>query len=359
MRGPFFRWWLSAWLGLMAAVDATQALILLGPGGVERNTTPPTGALADSGWQFQTFAGLASTVVGPRHVLSARHLSSSTNSPVIFDGLAYQVVEVTDIPASDLRVLRVAGRFSRWTPLYARTDEPGKAAVLFGRGVTRGEEVFMDSLFGAELRGWRWGAADFRPRWGTNVIEEVFAPGELSQGALLAARFDEGAGDDEATVTGGDSGSGLFIRDQAGVWKLAGVGFAAESEFNTMPTGEGFSASLFDRRGFYERNASGQWQPVTAFETPGTGLFYTRVSTYAVQVEAVLASAGPPAESVPRLLSSVEPAGPFAEHPAYAVNVADRQITALPGAGQRFFRVEGVAEVRLLEVTAGWLKLGY
>jgi hypothetical protein len=344
----------------MAAVEPTHALILLGPGGVERNTTPPTGALADSGWQFQTFAGLASTVVGPRHVLSARHLNSSTNSPVIFDGLAYQVVEVTDVPASDLRVLRVAGRFSRWAPLYARTDEPGKAAVLFGRGVTRGEEVFMDSLFGPELRGWRWGAADFRPRWGTNVIEEVFAPGELSEGALLAARFDEGAGDDEATVTGGDSGSGLFIRDQAGVWKLAGVGFAVESQFNTVPEGDGFSASLFDRRGFYQRDSGGLWQRVPNSATPGTGLFYTRVSTYAAQVEAVLAaSAGPPAESVPRLLSSAEPAGPFTEHPAYAVNATDRQITALPGAGQKFFQLEGVATVRLVEVAAGWLKLEY
>ena len=57
-------------------------------------------------------------------------------------------------------------------------------------------------------------------------------------------------------------------------------------------------------------------------------MYYTRVSGYAAQLEALLAEPAPPVETVPRLVSATTPAGVFAEHPAYAVDPARRVVTA-------------------------------
>lgn len=348
-------------LALALAGQSARAMIVIGDGGnAGHNTVPPTGALADSGWQYQAFFDFTGTVVGPEHILTARHLGIGANALVRFDGLIYRTLAVTNLPQSDLSLLRVAGRFARWAPLYRKPDEVGKVVTLFGRGLARGGPIFHETDGTNALRGWFWGAADGRPRWGTNVIEEAFAPGVADEGAILTAVFNANAGDDEATLAGGDSGGGLFLHDTDGQWKLAGVALAVQAQFNTETTSSGFFAALFDRRGFYERDPQQQWSLDPAAESqPGTALYHTRVSTYATQLAAAMAVPAPGTASVPRLQSSASPDGPFEEHGAYAVDSAAREITANVTGESGFFRLEGTATVRVLTATGTQVRFGF
>lgn len=348
-------------LALALAGQSGRAMIVLGDGGeAGHNTVPPTGDLADSGWQYQAFFDFTGTVVGPEHILTARHLGVRANALVRLDGLLYRTLTVTNLPQTDLSLLRVAGRFARWAPFYGKPDEAGKVATVFGRGLARGGPIFHETDGTNALRGWFWGAADGRPRWGTNVIEEAFAPGVADEGAILTASFDANAGDDEATLTGGDSGGGLFLRDTDGQWKLAGVALAVQAQFNTGTNGAGFFAALFDRRGFYEQDPQQQWALDPAAESqPGTALYHTRVSTYATQLAAAMAIPAPATDTVPRLQSSSSPDGPFDEHTAYAVDSAAREITANVTGERRFFRLDGTPTVRVLSIVGTQVRFGF
>ena len=76
---------------------------------------------------------------------------------------------------TDLRIWEVCEPMpGPYAPLYETEDEVGKDLVIFGRGLRRGEEISLDSPNGPEHRGWRAGEADFRLRWGLNVVSEVF-----------------------------------------------------------------------------------------------------------------------------------------------------------------------------------------
>jgi hypothetical protein len=347
-------------LTLALAGPPGQALIFFGHDAPEHNTSAPVGVWADSGWQYQVFFDFTATIVGPEHVLTAAHLHLAPNSLARFDGLVYRTLSSTNLPGTDLSLLRVAGRFARWAPLFQGTHEAGQVATLFGRGLPRGEPVRLDANGVLELRGWRWGANDARPRWGTNVVEDVLPPGVAHSGAVLACLFDADAGTDEATVTGGDSGGGLFLRAPDGSWQLAGVALAVQAQFNTETTGDGFWAALFDRRGFYEPDLQSQWVlDPTADRQPETALYHTRVSTYAATLTALMAEPAPATDSFPRLQSSDSLAGPFLEHAAYAVDSAAREVTAKLHDDHRFFRLQGAPLIRLLAVEGGQIRLGF
>ncbi len=351
---------MTIWLTLAGVSPSAHALILLGGDDPLHNTGTPSGAFADSGWQYQVRSDFTATVVGPEHVLTASHMGIQTNSIVRFGGLVYRTVSVTGLPHTDLSLIRVAGRFRLWAPLYRNSDEVGKVATLFGRGLSRGAPVFRETDGTNQLRGWLWGANDFRDRWGTNVIEEALPPGGANDGALLASLFTADAGADEAMLAGGDSGGGLFLRDTDGLWKLAGVAFAVQAGFNTNTTGDGFLAALFDRRGFYERDEQSQWAlDPTSERQPGTALYHTRVSEYADTLDSLMAQAAPATAATPRLHSSASPEGPFVEHDAYAVDSESREVTATVAGDRRFFRLDGVTSVRLLSADSNQVRLGF
>ncbi len=335
-----------------------HAIILFGRPGTTENTSAPAGTFTNSGCEHSLFFDFAGTVVGPQHILTAAHLKVSTNAIARFAGLPHRVTGVTNVAGTDLQLLTVDGRFPAWASLYARTNESGRTATLFGRGQPRGNPVFVSTDGTNRLCGWTWAPADGRPRWGTNVVRATFAPGETGLGspALIACLFDDTAGDDEAGTTGGDSGNGLFVRDRDGVWKLAGVALSVEAQFNTTAEGDGFFGSIFDRRGLFELDETAAWVPTTNTEQQrGAVLLHTRVSTYASALNAWIAqSAGEV-----KLLSATTPAGPFTEHDSYSVEPFEREIQVTAEAVGRFFQVVGSGSLELLEASPDIVRLTY
>lgn len=351
--------WLRIGAAALLVSTSAQAVILRGAGDLTANTTPPTGALAGSGWTTQTDAGPCATAVGPRQLLTAAHLGISPGFALRFGGLVYPVVRTTNAPDSDLRLLEIAGRLEADSiaRLTTHTNEIGHGVVIHGRGGPRGAAVTREGPDGPELRGWLWTGMGSRLRWGTNVIEDVVVEGGTNPGSFLRAWFDQDGGDDEATVSSGDSGGGVFLRENDG-WSLAGVMNAVQSEFRRTADGVTFLASLFDRRSFFEWDSEVGWQvDPAATVQPGTLWQATRVSAYADWVTRVLGE--PPAVDWPRLLSAGTPEGPFTEHSAYAVDIPQRRISVLISDDQRYFQLTGSVGVQSLILGNGSLFLLY
>jgi hypothetical protein len=230
---------------------ARAVIVVRDPG---RNLAPPTGEFAQSGWQFEgDWHRFAGTVIGPHHFITARHVGGYPLQPFRFRGRDYYALERITIEGTDIALWRVTGTFPEWAPLYDGTAERGRGILIYGRGGPRGKPLIVRG----KPRGWWWSESDGALSWGRNRVTEVINHGPRNQrgGSLLAFRFDparSGAGPDTAAVSGGDSGGGVFLRDDDGIWKLAGVTFGVDRAYSLGPQGEGsLPAALYDARGLY------------------------------------------------------------------------------------------------------------
>ena len=259
---------------LCSGAPSTRAVILFG---TEGNTTPPTDELADSGWQYQgVWGGFLGTPIAPRFFLSATHVGNA--GTLVYDGVSYNVVRtIVDPAGSDLQLYEVSTSFPSFAPLYTSHDEVGKPLVVFGRGTERGAPI----LFGPEneLRGWYHGAGHGTRRWGTNAVSSIlpYRPDD----DLLYATFDAGVSVNEAHLSGGDSGGGVFIQD-GGVWKLAGINYAIDGPFSTEGSdATSFHAAFFDASEFYYKSSNDP-PAYTFIPGPGpvpSGFYATRISS--------------------------------------------------------------------------------
>ena len=348
---------LGVLLGSLTHAWVVRAVILMGSADSIVHRTAPTGELAGSGWDWQ-MGPSGGTVISPTHILTAAHLGLWTNSIITWDGLGYRVAEAVDAPDSDLRLLRVSGRFGHWAPLNTDTNEIGETVVLFGRGGPRGDAVAGVVQGKSTLCGWNWLPADQVLRWGTNRIAGLQTGSSENPGEYLVATFDADGGDDEATVSVGDSGGGVFLQ-QGGTWVLAGVMSAVQSTFKRTADGSVFYAALFNRRPFLEELRPGVWEhDPTSVEQPETVWIATRVSAYQDWLKAQLSQ--PAAVPLPRLLSARSLDQPFQEFPSYSIDPASRRINLLrQGADQLFFQLEGESQVRIVALTAEVITLEY
>ena len=247
---------------LSGASETARAVILTGTADPAANTTPPTGALAGSGWQYEgLFGAFLGTAIGPHHFLTAKHIGVASNI-FVYQGLNYSVTRWFDDPESDLRMFEVAETLPSYAPLYSRSDEQGQNSVVIGRGTQRGDPIYS----GNTLNGWNWGPGDGVQRWGENQISRASF-------ARLYATFDQGAGANEADLSSGDSGGAVFIND-AGVWKLAGINSQVDGPFSVTPGGPTFVAAICDARGLY--GPSGLL--VTSSAPVPMGFYATRMS---------------------------------------------------------------------------------
>jgi hypothetical protein len=216
----------------------------------QRNTTAPTGKLADSGWQWQgQWGDVLGTAISRRFFITAEHVGGDVGDPFVLNGVSYTAIASYDDPNTDLQVWRIAETFPSWAGLYKKNEEPGRTVVIHGRGTARGDEIVANG----QLKGWLWGDEDHVQAWGRNVLvgqsggkADPEAGGGNVPKSRIYWKFDRvSALKEEGTVTRGDSGGGVFIRD-LGVWRLAGVNLAVESEFSYPDASQLLNGALMD-----------------------------------------------------------------------------------------------------------------
>lgn len=281
-------------LTLMCGVANSHALIFYSSADPEKNTTAPTGSIANSGWQLEGFwGGFTGTPIGPHHFIAAAHVGGNIGQVFTFRGENYITLSQTKDPGSDLIIWEVAGTFPAYAPLFDGSSEVGSDVMVFGRGATRGDEVRVNGA----LKGWKWGTWDDRLRWGRNrITATINDQGQATGGLphLLQANFDSNATADEATFAIGDSSGAIFILNN-NIWKLAGINYGVDSPYNTSTSGAGFNAAIFDEGGLYQ-GGEGNWQFFSDFSSAQPGSFYaTRIKARLAWIQGVLNSPLTPA----------------------------------------------------------------
>jgi hypothetical protein len=335
-------------LGAGVVCGGARAIVFLATDDPAHNTTPPAGDLADSGWQWQgNWRGFVGTPIAPEWFITARHLAGGVGELFHFAGESYRTTAVFRDTASDLALWRVCGRFPAFAPLYGGADEVGRECVLFGRGRGRGALVVVTNEAGeAVLRGWEWGGGNGTLRWGRNRVAALKPYGETPDG-LLSATFDENGGPDEAMLTGGDSGGGLFIQRE-GRWELAGVAFAVDGPFRLSADGESLHAALFDMAGLFVEE-DGVWTRVPRRPEPQPAALYA--SRIAARREWILATiaANPEPADPPELQAAVDVTGPYVTVAAAADPAAQTLRVPAP-AGPAFYRLASCRPTRVLRI---------
>ena len=272
-RGVGWTFLTGVWAGLAAAVPVAHALILYPSADPAFNTTPPTGPLVGSGWQyagfFNNFTGFPiseDSFLVSKHVVGGLHLNGFGGGLFTYQGITYSTVGRYDEPGgADLTVLKInplapAGPFPSWAPLYRRNDEAGKNFVVLGRGVIRGAPVDIAPTATTALspngtfRGWRW-AADAGPlRWGENTVDFIVSD-PLGGQFLFSSLTSPSAGGlaNEASLAINDSSGAVFIQDPVdGIWKLAGMNLGVDASFSLTPGGLAVNMGLIDAGGLYD-----------------------------------------------------------------------------------------------------------
>src|ERR1700730_8147019 len=254
------------------AFTPARAILFDSTGDPSFNTTAPTGSLAGSGWQFEgDWLGFIGTPIAPQYFITAAHIGGTVGDIFTFNGVPYTTTATFQSPTSDLRIWQVSGTFPTFAPIYTASDEVGKSLVVLGRGTQRGDPEPPSG----SLHGWRWGSPDGVQRWGTNVVSSI-TTGTASQGDFLTAAFDHGFDVNEAHLSTGDSGGGVFIQDGS-IWKLAGINYGVDGQYADNIAGNNpFDAALFDQSGYYLKNdQTGVWEPQSG---PGHS-YATRISS--------------------------------------------------------------------------------
>ncbi|MDB6138706.1 MAG: hypothetical protein JWO94_1778, partial [Verrucomicrobiaceae bacterium] len=143
-------------------IDQAQAVLFYNTADTTHNTTAPTGAYADSGWQYEgLFGTFLGTAIAPQYFITAQHIGvqgTTFVSTATFNGSAdatYNVdttanggVGYWDIAGTDFRIFKVTGTFAQWAPLYQGASEISATVVTTGNGGPRGAAVMVDNGLG-------------------------------------------------------------------------------------------------------------------------------------------------------------------------------------------------------------------
>jgi hypothetical protein len=265
---------LGVFLSVMHAPRA-NALIFGSTGDTNYNTTAPSGALTNSGWQYEgAWGNYLGTPIAPQFFIAANHVGGTTNDTFLFNGLAYHPVAAFKTFDSDLTIWQVRETFPNYASLYTASDETNKHLVIFGRGTQRGGPVVVNGL----TNGWFWGVPDGVQRWGEQDVSSVTNLG-VGVGEMLRMVFDDNGGSNECHLSDGDSSGGVFIQDN-GVWKLAGINHGVDGEFSNAVDGTVFTAALTDLRGLFQRTGPGptDWIFINGSQPVPSAFYSTRIS---------------------------------------------------------------------------------
>lgn len=314
-----------ATLTITTAVPGVASAVILA-GSKPRHTTPPTGALANSGWQYQAqFAGFLGTPVSSKYFLTAQHIGGAVGWPVDYGGQTYFTDQAVNVPGTDLRLWRISGTFPAWAPLWNPSvdgQELNKRFVVYGRGTQRGETLWgpiggpLDPNIGGsggaatpthgeaipngyEVKGYTWGADDRVQSWGENAVRQVvdFGP---DFGQYMYFTFDANGLLNEAHLSNGDSGGGAFIRSPSGAWKLAGINYGVDGPYRLALDSAPFYAALLDTSGLYAGDPPDYVMP-SLTHRPNGG-YISRVSASRAFIESVINA--PSAAAIPEPASA-------------------------------------------------------
>ncbi len=308
MLHPLHNGWLRLGILLTFLTRQAGAIVLYDTDNPLTNTTAPTGIYADSGWAWQgQYGAFLGTMIGDQYFITAQHVGVQSSGTFVSTAAQNGLADVTytidvaanggtgfwDISGTDLRVFKINETFSSWAPLYTGGSEAGRSLVTYGRGAPRGAAITL----GGDLHGWYTQNSDGITRWGANVVNQIAT---TSVGDLLVAQFNAISGQNEATLSHGDSGGGVFIQVGSN-WYLAGVNYAAEGYFDTNNTrfdSSEFSAALFDKGGFYQGSDATTWtfHTDTAVDKP-TAMYASRISSSSSEILGIITSAPVPEPS--------------------------------------------------------------
>src|SRR5262249_28480267 len=111
----------------------------------DRNTTPPTGSLANSGWQWEgQWGSFLGTAISTHYFVTAEHIGGSVGDSFVLNGVSYKTIATYDDPTTDLQVWRIAGSFPTFAPLYKKTAEAGRGPGDYGPGHQAGDPGHRD-----------------------------------------------------------------------------------------------------------------------------------------------------------------------------------------------------------------------
>lgn len=342
------------WLALVLTLPTPgPAVLFYSTADPAHNTNPPTGALTNSGWQYQgAWGSFLGTPIAPKYFLAAAHVGGAVGDSFHFRGVAYTTTAMFDDTNSDLRLWRICGTFPDYAPLYTLRHEIRKPVVVFGRGTQRGAEVLVSGPLSPSLKGWQWGSWDGVQRWGTNVVSAVLsgdtlAPTNRPVGDLLQCDFDASGGSDEAHLSFGDSSGGLFIQDDT-VWKLAGVNYAVDGPYATNASEPGFSAAIFDEGGLYQGDPGDRTlTPDLPADVPGA-FYATRVSAHLAWINGVVQSSS--ADPPPVLVSADNVIGPYGDTPGAVIDPRTKTVTVPIPAQNRFYLLRACDSIRITSI---------
>lgn len=277
-------------LFLFLAAPAAQGVILYWS--ADRAAFEPHSCTyANSGWQYEgQWSYYLGTPIAPNYFITAKHVGGSVGNTFTYNGQVYTTTANYASPTSDLQIWKVSGLFGSYAPLYGLSNETGRTMTIFGRGTQRGSAVTV----GGVTKGWTWGLGDHVQSWGSNQVGGVVSGG-TGIGQLLSFGFDATGDYYEGSLSAGDSGGGVFIKDGS-TWKLAGINYGTDGYYSyTGATGTGFSASIFDQGGLYVGSDQGGWNLITnkPADLPGSS-YATRISANLTWINSIIGTAAVP-----------------------------------------------------------------
>jgi hypothetical protein len=332
-------------LTLAGLASDASAVIVYGPQG--RNLSAPTGPLANTGWQYfgrmsNTFSGWP---IGPKHFLTAAHVGGGAGTTLTMpDGSVYTAISRVGA-GGDLAVFEISGTFPTWAPVWNDAvdgSEIGRDAMLFGRGLPRGNAIYYPLPLdqennpsnlptgptptqlptslpprtglgptpqtSGEFRGYEWFLThDYAQSWGTNTPDGVVT--DTTYGQLLYFNFTEQGGPNEAALNGNDSGGAVFVKSPSGTWKLAGIHLGVDGPFSYTPNGPLVYMSVTDARGLWYQDGANRYQ-VPFDANPLAGASYsTRVAALRSNLSGYIGSGSGTLIPEPTMLASLGAAG--------------------------------------------------
>lgn len=234
-------------------------------------TNTPTGVNVESYEGLGGGDAIAGVPITSRYFLTAYHLGQGTSQFDYNNNTAttttYNVQYVSEVGDSDIALWEISPSDSAnftWTAPLESTDPTNLVThastfYVLGNGTQRGTAV---------TGGWAQGSNhpdNTEPgivSWGTNTIAGIAnvpdGPGVHNAGNYIAYGFDQGGGSNEAILSSGDSGGGLFVKNLVtNQWELAGINYGVDVVWDSSGPNNGGnydSATLYNTNGYYDEN---------------------------------------------------------------------------------------------------------